>query len=78
MKKEKTIDIKAEDDLSGIASIEGTINGNWVLFEHDPKNNLIFYEFDNKRLERNKTHKLKLTVTDNKENTSIFECKFLW
>jgi len=78
MSKEKLINIRVEDELSGIAFIEGTIDDSWVLFEYDPKNNLIFYEFDDKRLTQNKKHKLKLRVTDSKDNTSEFECSFFW
>jgi hypothetical protein len=78
MSKETSISIRIEDELSGIAFIEGTIDDSWVLFEYDPKNNLIFYEFDDKRLTKNKKHKLKLKVTDSKDNTSEFECSFFW
>jgi len=78
MGKETSIRFQVEDELSGIASIIGTINGNWVLFEHDPKNNLIFYEFDSKRLSRNKTHELKLLVEDKKGNKTDYSCSFIW
>ena len=78
MGKETSIRFQVEDKLSGIANITGTINDNWVLFEHDPKNNLIFYEFDSKRLSRNKTHTLKLLVEDKKGNASNFSCSFNW
>ncbi|MCB0756671.1 MAG: M23 family metallopeptidase, partial [Flavobacteriales bacterium] len=41
-----TLKFHLEDDLSGIRSISGTLNGEWVLLEHDPKNDLLFYVKD--------------------------------
>jgi hypothetical protein len=78
MGNEKTIRFEVQDDISGIASINGYINGEWVLFEHDPKNNLIFYEFDNQRLQKGNSHSLKLVVDDNKGNIETYACTFLW
>ncbi|OQC64761.1 MAG: Murein DD-endopeptidase MepM [Bacteroidetes bacterium ADurb.Bin008] len=78
MGKEKSIRFQVEDDLSGIAGITGTIDGQWALFEHDPKNKLVFYEFDAKRLTSNGKHSLQLTVVDQKGNAKIFSCNFNW
>lgn len=64
------------DNLAGIKSYEGTINGEWVLFEYDAKNRLLTYEFDENRLETGKRHSLVLTVKDNVNNTSIYEATF--
>ncbi len=78
MSQEKSIRIMVEDDFSGIATLNGYINGNWVLFEHDPKNKLMFYEFYDKRLNKNSKHNLIIRATDNKGNTNQFECSFTW
>jgi hypothetical protein len=64
------------DNLSGINNIEGTIDGNWALFEYDAKNSLITHYFDKKRFELNKRHDFKLTVTDYKNNTATYEATF--
>ncbi|MBL7969326.1 MAG: M23 family metallopeptidase [Prolixibacteraceae bacterium] len=72
----KTLDkiqIKISDNLSGIETYRGTIDGKWVLFEYDLKNNLLSYLFDKKRIQLGKNHKLELTVTDNKGNTSTYK-----
>jgi len=72
----KTLDkiqIKISDNLSGIENYRGTIDGKWVLFEYDLKNNLLSYLFDKKRIQSGKNHKLELTVTDNKGNTSTYK-----
>ena len=61
------------DNLSGIKSYRGEIDGKWVLFELDAKKDLITYVFDKNRMVLGKSHLLRLTVTDNKGNSS--ECK---
>jgi murein DD-endopeptidase MepM/ murein hydrolase activator NlpD len=78
MAKERQIRLKVDDNLSGISNIFGTINSQWVLFEYDPKNNLIFYEFDGERLAQNKNHKLEVTLTDQMGNKTIYRCNFIW
>lgn len=64
------------DDLSGIEQIEGLIDGIWALFEYDAKSNTITHYFDAERFELNKQHHFKLTVTDNKGNSSVYEATF--
>jgi hypothetical protein len=64
------------DNLAGIKSYEGTINGEWVLFEYDAKNRLLSYEIDKNRLETGKRHTLVLTVKDNVNNTATYEATF--
>lgn len=64
------------DNLSGIETFRGTIDGQWVLFEYDLKNNLISYTFDKERLQLGKNHLLNLEVTDYKGNTSKYKANF--
>jgi hypothetical protein len=78
MSKESSIRLKVDDQLSGILQITGLINDEWALFEYDPKNYLISYEFDSKRLRRNSNHNLFLTVEDKKGNKQEFSCSFIW
>jgi hypothetical protein len=66
------------DNLSGISTYNGLIDGNWVLFEYDAKNNLIYYKFDEKRVQKGTTHKLELTVTDNRGNSTSLVRNFKW
>jgi hypothetical protein len=70
------IRFEIKDDLAGIGTIEGLIDGKWTLFEYDAKNNLITHYFDAERFEMNKQHSFKLTVTDNKGNSSVYEGSF--
>lgn len=53
---------------------EGTIDGNWVLFQYDLKNDLIYYEFD-KNCPPGK-HILNLNVKDSRGNRSNFSHQF--
>ncbi len=63
------------DDLSGIASYEATLNGEWILMEYEPKNNTITYNFDDKILDQ-KQCDLKVVVTDNVGNSTTFTSSF--
>ena len=43
-----TLSFKVEDDLSGIADLHATLNGNWVLLEWDPKEDHAFWVVDDR------------------------------
>lgn len=66
------------DDLSGIKSYHGYIDGDWVLFEYDEKNDHLYYVFDRKRLPSGKKHFLVLTVIDERQNFSVINKEFYW
>jgi hypothetical protein len=72
------IRFRVTDNFSGIKSIKGYIDGKWVLFEQDPKNDLAFYVIDSKRITSSINHILLLHVEDVKGNYSLFECPFFW
>ena len=78
IKSLKFIDFTIQDNLSGIKSFQGEIDGKWVLFEYDRKKDRLFYTFDKDRLQRNKKHKLKLTVKDAVGNIGNYSCSFTW
>jgi hypothetical protein len=69
------IRFKITDDLSGIKSYRGSINGAWVLMEYDPKQSLLFHVFE-KELAPGK-HVFNLEVKDQRGNTSEFELDFV-
>lgn len=64
------------DELSGIKSIVGLIDGKWALFNYDAKTNRIMHVFDSKRFEMGKQHSINLTVTDYRNNSSTYEATF--
>lgn len=76
LKEQNRIRFKIDDDFSGIDNYIGKIDGEWVLFEYDAKNNLITYTIDKSRLELGKSHDLTLTVTDNKGNKAEYTGTF--
>lgn len=62
------------DNLSGIVSYKGMLDGKWILMEYDPKNNRLSCD-----LEKNIAageHTLNVTVTDDVKNERIFTLKF--
>ena len=67
------VQFKIADDLSGIKSYRGEIDGKWVLFEYDAKSGVISYTFDKQRMTFEKSHLLRLIVTDNKDNSSEYK-----
>ena len=69
---------RISDNLSGIQSFEGYIDGAWALFVYDAKNRQLTYTFDKKRIGSGKTHALELQVTDNCNNVSMYKTNFFW
>ncbi|MBU2652029.1 MAG: M23 family peptidase, partial [Bacteroidetes bacterium] len=59
------------DNLSGIASWKGTMNGKWILMEYDLKNDLLIYRFD--EMMDPGLNTFRLEVLDNKGNMTVYE-----
>lgn len=76
LNNKSNIEFKISDNLSGIASYEGTIDGSWVLFEYDAKSGILVYTVDKKRLSLGKNHILQLKVGDERKNYSVYQAKF--
>jgi hypothetical protein len=66
---------KIADQLSGIGKFNGTIDGQWVLFEYDQKTGTLWHTFD----ERTKTgtHQLELEISDKKNNKTTYKTTFI-
>ena len=64
------------DELSGIKSYEGLLDGQWALFDYDPRISRITHYFDKERFELGKRHTFKLTVTDYRDNKTVYETTF--
>lgn len=69
------IRVRIADDLSGIGSYSGTIDGRWVLFEYDAKNAVIVHRFDGSIPPG--SHQLELVVKDNKDNQTTLTIPFV-
>jgi len=69
------LSIYIADDLSGIASYNATLNGEWILMEYEPKTRTLTYNFDDKILDQ-KQCELTVEVTDNVGNSATFTSSF--
>lgn len=78
MSDETAIRYEVTDNLSGISGFRGLIDNEWVLFEYDQKNDLIYYKFDKSRLKNGRAHTLKFSATDGVGNRSATEINFFW
>jgi hypothetical protein len=72
---QKSIVLYIGDDLSGVDTYNGYINGEWVLFEYESKLKRLTHVFDTKYLQEG-SNNLKVVVTDNVGNSTIFETQF--
>ena len=77
IKDTSALKFRIDDNLSGISTYRGTINGKWVLMDYDSKNDLLIYEFDNKTLFNEKL-KFELVVTDKKGNLNTFQKEIIF
>jgi hypothetical protein len=75
--KQNAITLTISDDLSGIKSINGYMNGQWVLFEYESKLKRITHNFVDKYM-TDGINALKIVVTDNVGNTATVETSFNW
>ena len=75
LSKFKYLKLKISDDFSGVKSYSGTINGEWVLFEYEPKSSMLTYDFSDKVFEMAK-HNLRLEVEDNVGNKTVYKTTF--
>jgi murein DD-endopeptidase MepM/ murein hydrolase activator NlpD len=74
MAAKKTISLKIGDNLSGIKSYNGYIDGKWVLMQWNNKNSVLSYTFDDTVTPGK--HTFELTVTDQKNNSNTFKADF--
>ena len=68
------IQFKIFDNLSGIKSITGRIDGRWVLMEYDLKTASVWHTLD--ELTGSGKHDFQFTVMDMKSNSSTFNASF--
>lgn len=71
----KSIQLTISDDFSGVKTYNGYLNDTWVLFEYEPKTKKLTHTFDDTLLIEGQ-NKLKVVVTDNVGNSTIFETQF--
>ena len=74
----KELRFTISDELSGIDKYEGYIDNHWALFEYDPKNDLLYYSFDEQHISKGAEHELELYVSDGKGNVNLLHTTFDW
>lgn len=75
MSKYRFLKLKIDDKETGISNYRATVNGKWILMEYDYKTKMLVHDFkDNIVKETN--NNLKVIVTDNVGNSTIFEATF--
>lgn len=77
MQSENSIAFKITDALSSIDSYHGYIDGEWVLFEYDVKNDIIIYNFD-EHVKKQMNHELELLVSDINGNIAAYYQTFYY
>lgn len=75
LSEQKTIQLTIKDELSGIKSYNGYLNGNWILFEYDNKTKKLIHNFSDGIVSEG-ANDLKVEVIDNVGNSTIFETRF--
>ncbi len=73
--EQKTLQVTINDSGSGIKTYNGYLNGNWILFEYDRKTRRLTHYFSDGIVAEG-ANDLKVEVTDNVGNSSIFETRF--
>ncbi len=63
------------DELSGIKSYDGYLNGKWILLEYEYKTRKLIHRFSDGIVAEGKND-LKIVITDNVGNSTIFETQF--
>lgn len=71
LSNQKSIKINIRDEISGIKDYEATLNGKWLLMEWDPKNELLFYDID-ERLRKGE-NQFRLEVSDAVGNKTVYK-----
>ena len=69
----KSLRFKISDDMTGIDTYNMYLDDVWVLGQYDAKNNLLYYEFDEKM--KKGTNNVKVVVTDGVGNKKILKVK---
>lgn len=72
----KSLRFKISDDMTGIETYDIFLDDVWVLGQYDAKNNLLYYEFDEKM--KKGTNNVKVVVTDGVGNKKTYKVKVVY
>ncbi len=74
LSQQKSMKFRISDNLSGVKSFNGYIDGEWILMEFDVRNGSLWHNFDEKT--GFGKHTFKLVVTDERENIKTYSINF--
>ena len=77
VRSNKTITLRLKDDKSGIKNYEAYLNGNWALFEYEPKQNLIFHDLSDSII-KDGENDLLIEFEDGVGNKQVFKTKIYY
>jgi len=74
VKVKNTLKLRLKDDLSGIKNYSSYFNGNWALFEYEPKSNMIFHNLSDGII-KDGENKLIIIYEDGVGNKGVYQTK---
>ena len=72
IKHQKTLKFSVSDNLSGVNTYNGYLNGEWVLLEFDGRRATLIYNIDDKLKKGKNEFKIVLTDAKNNKKTAVF------
>lgn len=75
LKNQSVISVYIADNMSGIDTYNGYLNGEWILMEYDYKTKKLIHRLDDKKYKEGRND-LKIIVTDDMQNSTTFESFF--
>ena len=71
--------LRLSDAKSGVASYTATIDGRFVVFDAADKQPLVICDLSETPIRKtNRTHQLRFTATDHRQNTRVFETNIIY
>lgn len=74
--KGNTLKVTVSDNLSGFASCSATLNGQWILFEYEPKNRTLTFNFDDVDTTDTTKYELIVNAYDKVGNVGTLKATF--
>ncbi|MFK8274106.1 M23 family metallopeptidase [Capnocytophaga cynodegmi] len=71
-----TLKVEIKDDLSGIESYSATLNGQWILFEYEPKTQTLTFDFSDIDTKKTDTYRLEMIAKDGVGNVQKLDISF--
>lgn len=68
--------VEIKDNLSGVASYSASLNGEWILFEYEPKTRTLTFDFSDIDTKKTTDYKLEMTAKDGVGNIQKIEIPF--